>query len=227
MILQLQNHFFSVLLNFILLNDSLLPKILNNTGTSSSKFSDPLVIVTDWSANRTVPVTEKHNIALKLKDNLLNNDHFNVLKCYKANKSLPSSPIIPENHFSKELLQILTQDDKVLWDLIKTLKTGRPLENHGFYMKKHEKDLHTRDDLLFLDNKIVKSAAARGAFSSMLHESHPDQFGMNFLAEFIWWPHFYRDIHHLVKSCKQCSKAGKNLKVLLGSDHMSKYRNFH
>ena len=83
----------------------------------------------------------------------------------------------------------MTMDDKFSWDLITTLKTRRPLKIHGFYKKNYEKDLHTRDDLLSFDNKIVKPAAARGAFSSMLHESHPGQFGMKFLAEFIWWPH--------------------------------------
>ena len=79
----------------------------------------------------------------------------------------------------------MTTDDKLLWDLITTLKTGRPLEIYGIYMKNYEKDPHTREDLLFLDNKIKIPAAARGSFSSMLHESH--------LAEFIWWPHIYRE----------------------------------
>ena len=158
---------------------------MNTTGNSLSNFSYPLVIVPDWTAKRSVPVTEERNIVLKFKDNLFNNDHFNLLKRYKANLSLPSSPIIPENYCSKDLLQIMTKDDKVLWDLITTLKTGRPLETHGFYMKNYEKDLHTRDDLLFLDNKIVIPPAARGAFSSILHEYHPGQFGMKFLAEFI------------------------------------------
>ena len=105
--------------------------------------------------------------------------------------------------------------------LITALKTGRPLEIHGFYMKNYEKDLHTRDDILFLDIKLIIPAAARGAFSFMLHESHPGQFGMKFLAEIIRWPHTYSEKHHHGKSCTQCSKAGKNLKVLLGSEHMS------
>ena len=169
-----------------MLNHSLLPKKLNTTGTSSSNFSEPLVIVPDWSAKLSVPVPEEHNIALKFKDNLLNKDHLNLLKRYKANLSLPSSPIIPENQCSKKLLLIMTKDDKVLWYLITTLKTGRPLEIHRFYMKNYEKDLHTRDGLLFLDNKMGLSAGARSAFTSMLHESHPGQFGMKFLAEFIW-----------------------------------------
>ena len=136
-----------------MLNDSLLPKKLITTGTSSSNFSDPRLMVQDWSAKRSVPVPEEHNIALKFKDDLLNNDHFNLLKRYKANLSLPSSPIIPENHCSKKLIQIMTKDAKFLWDLITTLKTGRPLEFHGFYMKNYEKDLHTRDDLIFWTTK--------------------------------------------------------------------------
>ena len=78
-------------------------------GTSSSKLSDALVIVSDWSANRSGPVPEKHNIALKFKDDLINNDPFNLLKRYKANLSLPSSPIIPENHCGKNFLQIMTK----------------------------------------------------------------------------------------------------------------------
>ena len=138
-----------------MLNDSLLPKRLNTTGTSSTKFSDPLEIVPGWSAKRSVPVPEEPNIDLKPKDNLLNNDHFNLLKRYKANLFLPFSPIIPENFCSKKLLHIMIRDDKVLWDLISTLNSGRSLEIHGFHMKNCEKDLNTRDDLLLLDNKIV------------------------------------------------------------------------
>ena len=200
---------------------------MNTAGTSSSKFSDAFVIVPNWSAKRSVPVSEQQNIALKIKDNLLNNAHFNLLKRYKVNLSLPSSLIIQENHCSKKLLQIITKDDKILWGLITTLKPGRPLESHGFYMKNNEKDLRTRDDLFFLDNKIVIPAAARGKLSSMLHNSHAGQFGMKFLAEFIWRPHIYREIYHHGKSCQHCSKAAKNLKVLLGLEHMSHYRNFH
>ena len=128
------------------------------------------------------------------------------------------------------MLQVVTTNNdqgrqnlrQKLKDVIMTLKTGCSLGIHGSYMKKYEKDQHTRDDLLFKDNKIVIPAAARGAFSSMLHESHPDQFGMKFLAEHIWWPHYYREIFYHGKSCKQCSKAGKNLRVLLGSDQVNK-----
>ena len=153
-------------------------------GTPSSKLSDTLVIVPDWSATGSVPVLEEHKIALKFKDDLPNNVLFNLLKRNKAYLYLPSSPIIPENHCSKNLLQTMTKSDKFLWDLITTLKKRRTLEIHEYCMKNYEKDLRTRD-LLFLENKKVIPAAAWGAFSSMLHESHISQFGLKFLAELI------------------------------------------
>ena len=99
---------------------------------------------------------------------------------------------------------------------------GRPLGFYGSYIKNFEKDLYTSDELLFLDNKFVVPEADRGVFSSMLHESHPGQFGLKFLAEYIWWPHIYREKYHHDKSCRQCLKAVENLKVLLGSVHVSK-----
>ena len=149
---------------------------------------------------------------MKFKDDLLNNDHFNLLNRYKANLILPSSPIVPENHCSKKLIQIMTKDNKFLWDLITTLMTGRPLEVNGFYMKRYEKDLHTRDDLLFLDNKIVTPAAARGAFSSILHESHPGQFGMKFLAELIWRPHIIGKYNTMANLANKVQKPVRTLR---------------
>ena len=56
----------------------------------------------------------------------------------------------------------------------------------------------------------------------MLHETHPSQFAMKSLAEYMWWPYIYRGIYHHGKSCSQCLKAGKNLKILLGTDNITK-----
>ena len=85
-------------------------------------------------------------------------------------------------------------------------------------MKNFAKDLHVKDDLLFLDNKLVVPATISGTYNTMLHEAHPGQFGMKCLAEYMWWPNIY---HH-ENSCSQCLKAGKNLKVLLGADNIKK-----
>ena len=116
----------------------------------------------------------------------------------------------------------MTREDKVLWDLIDTIKTNRPIGIHGAYMKTYGKDLHVKDDLLFLDNKLVVPATIRGTFNSVLHETHPGQFGMKSFAKYMWWPHIYREIYHHGRTCSQCLKAGKNFKVLLGTHNISK-----
>ena len=162
------------------------------------KVTEPLLII-----------PEDHNIALKFRDDRLSPDHADLLRRYKSDINLPNSPIRPENHCSKKLLQIMTREDKVLWDLIETINSNRPMG------KIYAKDLHVKDDLLFLDNKLVVPATIRGTFNSMLHETHAGQFGMKSLAEYLWWPHIYREIYHHGRTCSQCLKAGKNIKVLL------------
>ena len=178
------------------------------------KVNEPLLII-----------PEEHNIALKFRDDRLPPDHADPLRRYKADLNIPNSPIRPENHCSKKLLQIMTKEDKVLWDLIETIKRNQPMYIHGTYMKNYTKDLHVKDELLFLDNKLVVPATIRGTFNLMLHETHPGQFGMKSLAEYLWWPHIYREIYHHGRTCSQCLKAGKNIKVLLGTHNISKLAN--
>ena len=78
---------------------------------------------------------EEHNITLKFEDNHTPDDHANLLKRFKADLNLPNSPIFPEDHCSKKLSQLMTREDKVIWDLIDTIKTKRPMYIHRTYMK--------------------------------------------------------------------------------------------
>ena len=79
-----------------------------------------------------------------------------------------------------------------------------------------------KEGLLFNDTKLIVPAALRPPFLSLLHETHPGQFGRKYLAENIWWPHLYREIYNHGKNCIQCIKAGKNLKVILGTSNTEK-----
>ena len=79
-----------------------------------------------------------------------------------------------------------------------------------------------KEGLVFNDNKLIVPAALRSPLRSLLHETHPGQFGMKSLAENIWWPHLYREIYHHGKNCIQCIMAGKNLKVLLQTNNTEK-----
>ena len=74
-------------------------------------------------------VPEEHNIALKSKDDHLPDDHVKLVKSYKADLNLPTSPILPENYCSMKLLQLMMREVKVMWDLIETIKTTRPTTN--------------------------------------------------------------------------------------------------
>ena len=73
------------------------------------KFTEPLLVI-----------PEENNIALKIRDERLSPDHANLVRRNRSDLKLPNSPIRPENHCSKKLLQIMTREDKVLWDLIET-----------------------------------------------------------------------------------------------------------
>ena len=188
------------LLHFLLLNRQFIPSSKKRLELPMDKVNEPLLII-----------PEEHNIALKLRDDRLQPDHADLVRRYKAALNLPISPIRPKNHCSKTLLQIMTREDKVLSDLIETKKRKRPMGIHGAYMKNYAKDLHVKDDLLFLDNKLVVPATIRGTFNSMLHETHLGQFGMKSLAEYLWWPHIYRETYHSGRTCSQCLKAGKNI----------------
>ena len=138
----------NVLLHFIFKNKHFLPQ--NKKKLDITKMEDITGIL---------PISpEEHNIALKTKNDHLPDNHAKLVKSYKAELNLPTSPILPKNHCSKKLLQLMTREDKVIWDLIKTLKTKRPMGIHGSYLKNFSKDLLVKDDLLFLDNKLVVPA---------------------------------------------------------------------
>ena len=79
----------------------------------------------DEITSRLLIIPEEYNIDLKFKDDHLPDDHASLLKRYKSDLKLPTSPILPEKHCSKKLLQLMTREDKVIWDLIETIRTNQ------------------------------------------------------------------------------------------------------
>ena len=55
----------------------------------------------------------------------------------------------------------MTKDDKIIWELTGTIRNDRPMGIHGTYMKNYEKDLHLKDDILFMEIKLVVPVAIR------------------------------------------------------------------
>ena len=68
-------------------------------------------------------IQDDHNICLKLKDDHLPDNHASLVKRFKSDLKLPTSPFFPDDHCSKILLQLMTRGDKVIWELIDTIKT--------------------------------------------------------------------------------------------------------
>ena len=148
--------------------------------------------------------------------------HKKLLAKYTGDLRLPDNPLSLSDHCSNKLIKLMTDEDKILKEVKKAVQEGKPLDKFGAYLKNFQRDIHVKEGLLFNDNKLIVPAALRSPFLSFLHETHPGQFGMKALAENIWWPHLYREIYNHGKNCTQCIMAGKNLKVLLGTNKTEK-----
>ena len=148
--------------------------------------------------------------------------HKKLLAKYKGDLILPDIPLSLTDHCSNKLIKLMSDEDKILKEVKKAVEEGRPLDKFGAYQQNFQRDIHVKEGLLFNDNKLIVPAALRSPFLSLLHETHPGQFGMKSLAENIWWPHLHREIYYHGKNCIQCIKAGKNLKLILGTNNTEK-----
>ena len=54
------------------------------------------------------------------------------------------------------------------------------------YFKHFARHLHESDGLLYMDDKLVIHFTLRIAMIKTFHETHPCQFGMKYLAQYIW-----------------------------------------
>ena len=168
---------------------------------------------------------KKKGIFLNFNNDIMSDIHKKLLAKYKGDLRLPDNPLSLSDHCSNKLIKLMTDEDKILKEVKKAVHEGKPLDKFGAYLKNFQRDIHVKEGLLFNDNKLIVPAALRSPFLSLLHETHPGQFGMKALAENIWWPHLYREIYHHGKNCTQCIMAGKNLKVLLGTNKTEKLPN--
>ena len=165
---------------------------------------------------------ENKGILLNFNNDVMSDIHKKLLTKYKRDLKLLDNPLSLTDHCSNKLIRLMTDEEKILKDVKKAVEEGRPLDRFGAYLKNFQRDIHVKERLLFNDNKLIVPAGLRSPFLSLLHETQPGQIGMKSLAENIWWPHVYRDIYYHGKNCIQCIKAGKNLKVIMGTNNIEK-----
>ena len=149
-------------------------------------------------------------------------DHANLVKKYRENLKLPDRPLDLNILFNAKLVALLTEDDPMLNPIVKALQNKvEKINANSPYFKHFTRDLHESDGLLYMDGKLVIPFTLRSAMMKTLHETHPGQFGMKYLAQYIWWPHINRQIYFHGINCSECTSAGKNLKIVIPNSQIS------
>ena len=149
-------------------------------------------------------------------------DHANLVKKYRENFKLPDRPLDLNILFNAKLVALLTEDDPMLSPIVKALQNKvEKINADSPYFKHFTRDLHESDGLLYMDGKLVIPFTLRNAMMTTLHETHPGQFGMKYLAQYIWWSHINRQIYFHGINCCECTSAGKNLKTVIPNSQIS------
>ena len=74
-----------------------------------------------------------------------------------------------------------------------------------------------------MDAKLVIHFTLRNAKMKTIHETHPGQFGMKYLAQYIWRPHNNRQNYFHGINCSECTKTGNNLKSVIPNSQISDF----
>ena len=113
-------------------------------------------------------------------------DHLNLVNKCHENLKLPERPFDLNTLFTVKLVAILTEDDPMLSPIVEALQNkGETINANSPYFKHFTRDLHKFDGLLYMDGKLVIPFTLRNAMMKILHETHPGQFGMTYLVQYI------------------------------------------
>ena len=100
---------------------------------------------------------------------------------------LPDRPLDLNTLFDAKLVALLTEDDHMLSPIVETLQNKVVTINaNSSYFKHFTRDLFESDGLFYMDGKLVILFTLRNAMMKTFHETHPGQFGMKYLAQYIW-----------------------------------------
>ena len=111
-------------------------------------------------------------------------DDATLVKKDRENLKLPDRPMDFNILFNAKLVALLTEDDPMLSPIVKALQNkGEKINANSPYFKHFTRDLHEFDGLLYMNGKLVIPFTLRNAMMKTLHETHPGQFGMKYLAQ--------------------------------------------
>ena len=170
----------SAFLYFLILNCSIFisaldTKIVNTVSKENSK----IVIF---------PSTSGIQVSLEF---LLLSDHVK----YRQNLKLPDRSLDLNTLYNATLVALLTKGDPILSPIVKALQNKEEtIKAKEPYFNLFLRDLHESDGFLYMDCKLVIPFTLKNARMKTLHQTHPRQFGMKYLAQNIWWHRINRQI---------------------------------
>ena len=102
---------------------------------------------------------------------------------------LPDRPLDLNTLLNAKLVVLLFEDDPILSPIVKALQKKREMINANLsYFNNFDRELHESDTLLYMDGNLIIPFTLKNAMLKTLHETHHGQFGMEYLAQYIWWP---------------------------------------
>ena len=201
----------SAFIYFLILNSSLISNPSDFKLINSENMSNNQIVVN--------PSTSGIHVSIDFQ---IFSDHKNLVTKFRENLKLPERPLDLNTLFNAKLVALLTEDDEMLNPIVKALqKKVENIKANSRYLHQFSKDLHESDGLLYMDGKLVIPFTLRNAVLKTLHESYPGQFGMKYLAQYIWWPHINRQIYFHGINCTQCTQTGKNIKSIIPTTQIS------
>ena len=76
------------------------------------------------------------------------------------------------------------------------------------------KDLRVDRHIIYFENRLVIPTDMRQAVLNSIHSGHAGRNAMRGSVDEVWWPQINRQSVACAKTCKNCQKAGKNIKHL-------------
>ena len=201
----------SVFIYFLILNGSLISNPSDLKLINSVNMSNNQIVVN--------PSTSGIQVSIEFQ---ISSEHKKLVTKFRENLKLLERPLDLNTLFNAKLVALLTDDDEMLNPIVKALqKKLKNINANSRYLHQFSKDLRKCDGLLYMDGKLVIPFTLRHAVLKTLHESHPGQFGMKYLAQYIWWPHINRQFYFHGINCTQCTQTGKNIKSIIPSTRIS------
>ena len=201
----------SAFIYFLILNSSLISNPSDIKLINSVNMSNNQIVVNPSTSGIQVSI-----------DFQIPSEHKKLVTKFRENLKLPERPLDLNTLFNAKLVALLTEDDELLNPIVKALQNKVDnIKANSRYLHQFTKDLHESDGLLYMDGKLVIPFTLRNAVLKTLHESHPGQFGMKYLAQYIWWPHIYRQIYFHGINCTKCTQTGKNIKSIIPTTQIS------